>query len=124
MKEEVISLVIKLRKTNEVLTELFVVPSHIIKCFADFLSCRHSHEIVHVKGHKIKFEDCSVRCGDSVKAVESAKCLQLYNIPLRTYRICNDIKASKDATGWKKDKNYLLFMNWIENNNEFTENSI
>ena len=130
VREEVLSLLVHLNQANghdEVLSEIFVAPTPIVRAFAEFLSQRDELENFHIKDKSVRFEDLSVSCGDSNQAVLAFECLRHYDVPLGNYKICDELiresekaerssesgsLSSQDDEPWTTDKNFTRFKEW------------
>lgn len=137
VSEEVLSVVVRVSRpdgNSEVLSEIFVAPTSIVRAFAEFLSHRDDDETFAVKKSKVKFADVSVSCGDSNRAIHAFECFRHYNMPLGNYHICAElIKDSEDSDDsdaeqikseyhsslsishdldWTTDKNFQRFKHW------------
>jgi hypothetical protein len=110
----VMSVVVHLRKPDgdqEILTEMFVAPTPIVRAFAEFLCHREEEEAFEVKRTEVKFQDLSVSCGDSSQAVHAYECLKHYHMPLSNYSICAEL-ASNNEREWGADSNFKRFKTW------------
>ena len=135
VSEEVLSVVVQVSQPDgncEVLTEMFVAPTNIVRAFAEFLSHRDEEEVFAVKKSKVKFADVSVSCGDSNRAIIAFECFQHYNMPLGNYHICDalikdsdviscdscshSLSASPDVE-WTTDENFQRFKRWYRSRN-------
>jgi hypothetical protein len=117
MLHEVMALALPLQTGNkedpEILIDMIVAPSHIVRAFASFLANRTEEEEFIIKNHRIKFEDCSITVGDSKKAVMAYRILREYNMPLSNHEIfASLIKKSPNVT-WKSDSNFKIFEKWF-----------
>ncbi len=130
--EEVLSVVVSVTRpdgTTEILSEIFVAPTPIVRAFAEFLSRRGENEAFGVKKSRVKFADLCVSCADSNQAVHAYKCFQHYNMPLGNYEICDEMIRDSDSddsdndshgsppedhTNWVSDKHFQLFKCWYK----------
>jgi len=100
--EEVLSLVVSVTRpdgSSEVLSEIFVAPTTIVRAFAEFLCQRSDNEAFAVKKSRVRFVDVTVSCGDTNKAVHAYRCFQHYNMPLGNYEICDELIKDSDLGG-------------------------
>src|SRR6478609_49567 len=120
MLQELLAIKIPLKKSEkdqdtEILTDMVIAPSYIIRSFAEFLADREDDDGFNVKGHPVKFQDCDIIVGDSKQAVASYECLKRYSVPLSTHPLFADLISGSSAFAWKVDPNYRLFEKWYNN---------
>ncbi len=138
VSEEVLSVVVRVLRPDgncEVLSEVFIAPTNIVRAFAEFLSRRDEDEAFAVKKSKVKFADVSVSCGDSSSAVHAFECFRHYNMPLGNYHICDELikdsdvvqincdSCSSDSSSmsheleWATDQHFQRFKRWYKARN-------
>jgi hypothetical protein len=98
---------------EELLTEMFVAPCNIVQSFAKFLANRGDDETFKIKGRNAFFQDCSVSCQDSPKAIAAFNCLKNYNLPLSTWKISESFTKNAKPE-WSKEAGFQNFVVWHE----------
>lgn len=99
---------------NETLIDVFPIPNFVIKAFSQFLENHEEEEIV-LKNCRIQFQDLSISCADSSKAVQSFECLKHYNIPVKNYNIFSELveNIEKDySNDWKNLESFKKLSEW------------